>query len=61
MINSWALAARAQDEWYEAIEHYYLDQAAAVSDGLAGRRVVLSHFSQPLVAKKIADVIRSLV
>lgn len=60
-IDQVGLAAKTQDEWYEAIEHYYLDQAAVVSDGLAGRRVVLSHFSKPLVAKKIAVVFKSLV
>lgn len=54
------LSADSNDEWFDALVSLYKDRSFGVKLGLAGRKVVQQYYNADIIARRLADIFKSL-
>jgi glycosyltransferase involved in cell wall biosynthesis len=59
-LGNVGLPAVKNEDWYAALEYFYLHRSHARECGEQGRKVVESHFSQKVISEQLAQIFREV-
>ncbi len=54
------IAARSEDDWYDALRWFYCNRSQGREFGRVGRSIVERHYSQRVISQQLADTFREL-